>query len=168
MFVSPAFITVSKIARKRVSKRRGRSSCSDGDNQQAKDLNNEAVALMQQNEWKKAEAALRGAIELDPKVALFHYNLGNLYMKWHGGHPNGGSVYNDMGLEAYRGAKALAPRNLAIRQNIGAYLCQHHYYDEAIAEFREMLKMGPSWNMARPCLYESLSIRTEGTKLARC
>jgi Tfp pilus assembly protein PilF len=120
----------------------------DGYNQEAKDLNNQALVLIDRKEWKKAEAALQGAIALDPKVALFYYNLGNLYVKW--GHHNLGL------LPAYEKAKALAPRNLAVRQNLGAYLCEHHSYDRAILEFREILAMDPSWNMARPCLYEAL------------
>jgi transcriptional regulator with GAF, ATPase, and Fis domain len=31
-----------------------------------------------------------------------------------------------------------------------------HAYNDAITEFREILKMDPGWNMARPCLYIAL------------
>lgn len=53
----------------------------DGDNHQAKDLNNQGLALMDQQEWNKDEAAFKGAIALDPEVALWYYNLGHLYVK---------------------------------------------------------------------------------------
>ena len=120
----------------------------DGDDQEAKDLNNQGVALMNQREWLKAETAFKGAIALEPKVALWYYNLGNLYEKWGG--------YKDMERAAFLKAKALAPRNLAVRQNYGHFLCVGRDYNEAITEFREILKMDPDWNMARPCLYVSL------------
>jgi Tfp pilus assembly protein PilF len=120
----------------------------DGTNQEAKDLNNQGLALMDEGEWNKAEAAFKGAIALEPKIALWYYNLGNLYVKW-GGH-------NVLAGNAYRQAKALAPRNLAVRQNYGHFLCEGHAYNDAISEFREILKMDPDWNMARPCLYTAL------------
>jgi Tfp pilus assembly protein PilF len=132
----------------------------DGVNQEAKDLNNHGLELMDQGEWNKAEAAFKGAIALDPKVALWYYNLGNLYVKW-GGH-------NVLAGNAFRQAKALAPRNLAVRQNYGHFLCQEHVYNDAITEFREILKMDPDWNMARPCLYAALfntNRRSEATQV---
>ncbi|HXX99974.1 MAG TPA: hypothetical protein VEI54_03580 [Candidatus Limnocylindrales bacterium] len=120
----------------------------DGSIQDAKDLDNRGIAFMQQQEWRKAEAAFRGAIDLNSKVALFYYNLGNLYVQW-GNH-------DAMAFDAYRQAKALAPRNLAVRQTYAAHLCKQHVYNEAINEFREILDMDPSWNAARPCLYAAL------------
>lgn len=36
---------------------------------------------MDQQEWNKDEAAFKGAIALDPEVALWYYNLGHLYVK---------------------------------------------------------------------------------------
>ena len=66
------------------------------------------IALAHQNEWAngqdqwgKAEAAYKRAIELDPNVAMYYYNLGNLYTKW--GHPQ-------QALAALHKAKTLAPR----------------------------------------------------------
>jgi lipoprotein NlpI len=61
-------------------------------------------------------------------------------------------MYVKMG-RPQRLAKALAPHNLAVRQNYGHFLSEGHSYDDAITEFQEILKMDPNWNMARPCLY---------------
>ncbi len=125
-----------------------------GSNKEAKDLNNQALALAQQNQWAngengwgKAEAAYKRAIELDPNVAMYYYNLGNLYTKW--GHPQ-------QALAALNKAKALAPRNMAVRQNLGYTMCQFNLFSDAVTEFREMLDMDPHWNMARPCLIKAL------------
>lgn len=120
----------------------------DGDNQQAKDLNNAGIALTHQGQFQAAEAKFKAAIELEPKVALWYYNLGFNYGKW-GGH-------NVLQEDAYRKAKELAPNNLAVRQNLGAFYCHNHVYNQAILEFSQILKMDPDWNMARPCLYISL------------
>ncbi len=57
-----------------------------GENREANDLSNQAMALYRQQEWTKAEAAYRRAIEMDPKVAVYYYNLGILYMNWPPGH----------------------------------------------------------------------------------
>ena len=119
-----------------------------GNNQEAIDLDSKGVALGHEGNWTEAETAMRRAIELDPGIALFHYHLGNLYMHW--------GDHGPQGLDAYRQAKILAPRNMAVRQNYGHLLCEEHLYNDAIIEFREMLKMDPSWNDARPCLSNAL------------
>ena len=118
-----------------------------GSNKEAKDLNNQGIALAQQNKWAKAEAAYKRAIELDPNVAMYYYNLGNLYTKWR--HPQ-------QALAALNKAKALAPRNMAVRQNLGYCMCQFNLFSDAVTEFRDMLDMDPHWNMARPCLIKAL------------
>ena len=118
-----------------------------GSNKEAKDLNNQGIGLAQQNEWAKAEAAYKQAIDLDPNVAMYYYNLGNLYTKWR--HPQ-------QALAALNKAKALAPRNMAVRQNLGYCMCQFNLFSDAVTEFREMLDMDPHWNMARPCLIKAL------------
>jgi tetratricopeptide (TPR) repeat protein len=120
-----------------------------GDDTEAKDLNNKAIELTQQQDWSNAEAAYHRAIELDPKVALYYYNLGVLYNKMGDGH-------TDDALAAYKKAKALAPRNVAVRQNIGYTMCQSKRYADAVSEFRDLLSIDMYWNMARPCLAESL------------
>ena len=121
---------------------------SPGNNQEAIELDRKGVELGHQGNWTEAETAMRRAIQLDPSVALFHYHLGNLYLHW--------GDHGSQGLDAYRQAKILAPRNMAVRQNYGHLLCEEHLYNDAIIEFREMLKMDPSWNEARPCLRNAL------------
>ena len=59
-------------------------------------------------------------------------------------------------IAAYQRAKALAPKRLEICQNLGHALCKTGQWNEAIAEFEELLKIDPTWNMARPCLYQAL------------
>jgi Tfp pilus assembly protein PilF len=116
--------------------------------QEAKDLNNKAIELEDQEDYKGAEEAWAGAIKLYPKAAVFFYNRANMYVRW-GGH-------NALALSDFKQAKALAPRNLAVRQNYGHFLCENRSYNDAITEFQEILKMDKDWNMARPCLYKSL------------
>ena len=119
-----------------------------GSNLEAKDLNNQAIEFAHKHALFPAEAALKHAIELDPDVALYHYHLGWVYGKW---------PQFDKALPEYQKAKALAPRNLAVRQNLGHTLCELKRWNEAVAEFSEILRMDPTWNMARPCLYDALS-----------
>lgn len=121
-----------------------------GSNIEAKNLNNQALELAQQTDWSKfpkAEAAYKRAIELDPNVAMYYYNLGNLYTRWQ---------RPQQALAALNKAKALAPQNMAIRQNLGYTLCKFNLFSDAVTEFREMLDMDPHWNMARPCLIKAL------------
>ncbi len=135
-----------------------------GSNIEAKNLNNQGIALAQQNDWSKfpnAEAAYKRAIELDPNVAMYYYNLGNLYTKWQ---------RPQQSLAALNKAKALAPQNMAIRQNLGYTMCKFNLFSDAVTEFREMLDMDPHWNMARPCLIkalDSLGRRTEADQVER-
>jgi len=135
-----------------------------GANQEAKDLNNKAAELMDEvrgshpagkdiggfAEYHKAEPLLKRAIELDPNVALYHYNLGVLYGKMEG------VSGVDQAVGEYRKAEKIAPQNLAIRQNIGHDLCKAGRLAEAVNEFYELLQLDPAWNMARPCLAKAL------------
>jgi tetratricopeptide (TPR) repeat protein len=129
-----------------------------GSNLEAKELNNQALESAHKHALFPAEAALKRAIELDPDVALYHYNLGWVYGKW---------PQFEKALPAYQKAKALAPRNLAVRQNLGHTLCELKRWNEAVVEFNEILRMDPTWNMARPCLYDALSNLGRTSEAAR-
>jgi tetratricopeptide (TPR) repeat protein len=118
-----------------------------GDNAEARDLIKQGSEFMKKHDYGKAEAAFRRAIQLDPNVAAYHYDMGLMYTKW---------PWPEKALTAYEEAKALAPRNLAVRQNVGYTLCHMGRWSEAVVEFRELLRMEPTWNMARPCLIEAL------------
>ncbi len=82
------------------------------------------------------------------QVALYYYNLGNLYTK---------RRFSQQALASLNKATALAPRNMAVRQNLGYCMCQFQLYSQAVNEFQEMLEMDPHWNMARPCLIDALN-----------
>jgi tetratricopeptide (TPR) repeat protein len=124
------------------------ASAAEDLSQETKDLNNQAIQLQQQGDYKGAEEAWNQAIKLNPKVALFYYSLANMYDEW--------GQHEALEYSNFLKAKALAPRNLAVRQNLGHYLCTYHKYNDAITEFREILEMDPDWNIARPCLYRAL------------
>ena len=47
------------------------------DDKNAQAWGNLGIALMHQNKLKEAIEALRRAIEINPKIAKFHYSLGN-------------------------------------------------------------------------------------------
>lgn len=57
---------------------------SAGISQEAKDLNNKAIQLEDEADYKGAETAWNSAIALQPNVAVFYYNLANMYVKWGG------------------------------------------------------------------------------------
>jgi tetratricopeptide (TPR) repeat protein len=126
------------------------SDLKSGTNQEGKELNKKGIALARQQAYPEAEDDYRRAIELDPEIAAYYYNLGNLYWKEYG------SSGADKWEPVFRHAMTLAPRNLSVRQNLGHALCQSGRYSEAVTVFREMLSIDPTWNMARPCLYHSL------------
>lgn len=126
------------------------SDLKSGTNQEAKELNKRAINLARQQVYTEAETDYHRAIELDPEVAAYHYNLGNLYWKEYG--PSGAEKWEPV----FKQAMTLAPRNLSVRQNLGHALCESGRYSEAVTVFREVLSLDPTWNMARPCLFHSL------------
>jgi tetratricopeptide (TPR) repeat protein len=126
------------------------SKLKPGKNQEAKDLYTKGNTLLKEEKYPEAEADYLRAIDLDPDVAVYYYNLGNAY--WHDLGPSGSDKWEP----AFRQAISLVPRNLSIRQNLGHALCQSGHHEEAVTVFRELLNIDPKWNMARPCLVESL------------
>ena len=126
------------------------SKLKPGKNQEAKDLYLKGNALLDLEKYPEAEADYLRAIDLDPDVAAYYYNLGILYWRELG--PSGGYKWES----AFRQAMALAPRNLSVRQNLGHDLCQSGRHEEAVTVLRELLNIDPKWNRARSCLFESL------------
>jgi pentatricopeptide repeat protein len=118
-------------------------------NQEAKDWNNKGNEYSSSGNYSNAEEAYRKAIQIEPNAAVLHYNLGGMYGHWPG--------HTDQAIAEYREAVKLAPRNMAVRQNLGHTLCESGHWNEAIDVFQQMLHMDPEWNMARPCLINSLN-----------
>jgi tetratricopeptide (TPR) repeat protein len=105
------------------------------------------IILSRRKDYVGAAAAYKKATELRPSDWHYWYNSGvNLD---HKGDTEGA-------IAAYIRAKELNPNALEVRQNLGAQYCESKRYAQAISEFRELLKMDPSWNMARFCLFKSL------------
>lgn len=117
--------------------------------QEAKDWNNKGNEYSNSGNYSNAEEAYRKAIQIEPNAAVLHYNLGGMYGNWPG--------HTDQAIAEYREAVKLAPRNMAVRQNLGHTLCSSGHWAEAVDEFQQMLRMDPEWNMARPCLANSLN-----------
>jgi tetratricopeptide (TPR) repeat protein len=50
--------------------------------QEAKDLNNQAIQMENEGDYKGAETAWNQALKASPNSALFYYSLANMYEKW--------------------------------------------------------------------------------------
>ncbi len=114
---------------------------------EALQYNRAGIAKYQQGNATGAIQDYQQAIKAEPRWWGPRYNLGLAYS-------HSGKLQE--AVEAYRGAKSLSPDHLIIRQNLGYCLCKLGRWNEAVAEFEELLKIDPTWNMARPCLYQSL------------
>jgi tetratricopeptide (TPR) repeat protein len=106
------------------------------------------IILNKRKDYLGAAAAYKKATDLKPREWTYWYNSGvNLNHKGD----------KDGAIAAYIKAKELNPDSLEVRQNLGAAYCDTHRHAQAITEFRELLKMDPTWNMARACLIKSLA-----------
>ncbi|MCU1283717.1 MAG: Tetratricopeptide 2 repeat protein [Acidobacteriales bacterium] len=105
------------------------------------------ILLNKQRDYAGALAAYKRATELNPRDWAYWYNMGLSAM-----HNND----HDAAIAANLKAKELYPNSLEARQNLGAEYCETKRHAQAISEFRELLKIDPAWNMARPCLMMSL------------
>lgn len=90
--------------------------------------------------WPEAEAALRKAIQLDPKFAIAHFNLGLLYF--------------DMGKFAdaeavLQKATVLNPKLAEAFDHLGNSLFQQRKYDEAIVAHQKSLAINPRQAVAQ-------------------
>ena len=106
-----------------------------------------AIVYMNMNRNTEAIDDLDKAARLKPDNWSIKYNLGIVLKK---------AGRFDEAAERYKEAKAIAPDELRIRQNLGKLYCDTRQYQAAIGEFTELLKKNPGWNMARPCLRDSL------------
>jgi tetratricopeptide (TPR) repeat protein len=111
--------------------------------------NRAGLAKYREGDFESATTDFQHAISVEPRWWSPHNNLGLAYLQL--------GRFEDA-IAAYQQAKAFSPKPLGVRfrHNLGYCLCQIHRWDEAIAEFEEILRMDPTWNQARPCLYKAL------------
>jgi tetratricopeptide (TPR) repeat protein len=109
--------------------------------------NRTAIAEESQGNIEAAIQDYQRAIEAEPRWWGPRFNLGQTYRRL-------GRLQN--AVEAYQGAKSLSPEHLNVRQNLGYCLCKLGRWNEAVTEFKEILEIDPTWNIARPCLYDAL------------
>lgn len=82
-----------------------------------------------------AETALRKAVDLDPRAAISHLDLGDLYM--------GGLKRPKEAAESYRRAVELKPDHAGAHNGLGMALAALGRTDEAVAEFEAAAKLAP-------------------------
>ena len=111
-----------------------------------------AILEFDQGKVDEAIADGRKATELNPFEWTHWYNLGLSFDK---------KDDFDNAIKAYKRAKGVNPEALEVRQNLGHDYCASQQHAAAIAEFRELLKIDPTWNMARPCLANSLALTND-------
>ena len=102
-----------------------------------------SLALIAENydyDWKTAEKEFRRAIELNPDYATAHQWYAE-YLSWQG-------RFEEALVESER-ARQLDPLSLIIATDHGAILYFARQYDGAIAQFRAVLDMDPSFDRAR-------------------
>ena len=101
------------------------------DLEQASDLNADlGLAYMRQGRLDVALDKLEKGIEQNPKNGKAHHYLAELYRR---------TDKPDEASEHYRKALDLLPRDMALRNNYGVFLCDQGDYDEAFKYFFQVL-----------------------------
>jgi tetratricopeptide (TPR) repeat protein/tRNA A-37 threonylcarbamoyl transferase component Bud32 len=143
--------------------------------------NSLGVALHNNKDWAGAEAALRKAVELDPKLAVAYNNLGNAlrgngqvdeaiacYKKAIALDPKYAMAYDNLGnalhvkgqvdepIAYFKKAIALDPKDAMAHSNLGNALCDKGQVDEAIAYFKKAIEIDPKYAMAHYNLGKAL------------
>ncbi len=90
------------------------------------------VRYMQQGKLDVALAKLKRALEQDPDLPAAHHYIAMLYNRL--GSP-------ELAEKHFRKALALAPKDPALLNNYGVFLCEQGHYDQAIERFLETLKV---------------------------
>jgi Tfp pilus assembly protein PilF len=106
-----------------------------------------SLALIAQNydwDWKTAEQEYRQAIQLDPNYATAHH-LFVEFLSYQGRF--------EESFEEIERARLLDPLSLIIASDEGAIYYYSRQYDRAIAEFRSVLYMDPTFQRARLIIF---------------
>ncbi len=90
------------------------------------------VRYMQQGNLDVALEKLRRALEQDPKLPSAHHYIALLYDRL--GSP-------ELAEKHFQRALALSPKDPALLNNYGVFLCGHGHYDAAIERFLETLEV---------------------------
>lgn len=101
-----------------------------------------ALALVVQNydyDWQTAEKEFRRAIELNPNYSTAHHWYAE-HLMWMG--------HFDEAFQESEKARQLDPLSLIIAVDYGDILYNSRQYDRAIAQFRSVLEMDPSFPRA--------------------
>src|SRR5262249_22072973 len=93
------------------------------------------IALYDQGKLDEAVAAYRKAVELDPKRALAHKNLGAALAR---------QGKRDEAVAEYRKAIELDPKYAHAHNDLGAALAGQGKLDEAVAEYRKAIVLKPN------------------------
>jgi tetratricopeptide (TPR) repeat protein len=145
-----------------------------------------ALALCSKGDLDRAITEFREAIRLDPKVAMFHNNLGNVLILGMGDpdggiaecreairlDPNSGNPHTNLGnalelkgdldgaIAEFREAMRLDPKNASPHDRLGRILHTKGDLDGAIAEFREAVRLDPK--SAWPHFYLGWALSCKG------
>lgn len=132
-----------------VALKRGRATSAEGHLKKAlaKAPNNSDVQrgwgryLYSRKDFGASETALKKAIALNPKAALPHSDLGDLYLL--------GLKKPDRAIQCYRSALALEPKQPAAHYGLALALAATNQTEAALTELENTLKLKPDFVQAR-------------------
>ncbi|MCE7981599.1 MAG: tetratricopeptide repeat protein [Caldilinea sp. CFX5] len=99
-------------------------------------LNNQAAALIMDQQFAGAQPLLEQALALDPAYADAHNNLGQLYYR---------QAHWSLALAAYQQALALDDQNAIYEFNLGAVYERLGEYTQAVAAYQRALELNPAY-----------------------
>ena len=99
-----------------------------------KTLNNIAIALEEKGNFHEARELLEKAIKIDSKNYLAHYSMGNVYKAL---------GLNSAAIKCYELAKEATDEDSGIKNNLGLILSEEGRYEEAIENYKSILKTNP-------------------------
>ena len=114
---------------------------------------NRVFGFLAMNAGRESEALryYETALRTYPKDPLILYNLGNFRLR--AGDPQGAAEYYRLSIEAN-------PTLMSPRVNLAALLASNGYYDEAIAQYEQVLQRQPAHELARAGLERARQLRS--------